>query len=230
MPSAPCVRPGHHAEYGRADGVLLLQQHRAMAARHALDVHGLERVAIIDFDVHHGNGTENIVAGDPRILMVSIFQHPFYPYSGAEPMADNLCNVPLPARSRGDVFREAVSTRWLPRLDEFAAADAVHLGRLRRTFEDDMASLGLVEADYAWVSVQLMQVARTHSGQGGASSRCSKGATRCRRSAAASPNMSSALADLKAGSRLQGKTLEHLENHQAGWACPRAPVECRVSC
>lgn len=154
--------PGHHAEYGRAMGFCFFNN-IVVAARHALEVHGLERVAIIDFDVHHGNGTENIVAGDPRILMVSIFQHPFYPYSGAEPMADNLCNVPLPARSRGDVFREAVSTHWLPRLDEFAPQMLFISAGFDAHIEDDMASLGLVEADYAWVSGQLMQVARTHS-------------------------------------------------------------------
>jgi acetoin utilization deacetylase AcuC-like enzyme len=73
----------------------------AVAARHALDAHGLQRVAVIDFDVHHGNGTEAAFAGDPRVLMCSFFQHPFYPYSGAEGQAANMVNVPMPARTGG---------------------------------------------------------------------------------------------------------------------------------
>ncbi len=153
--------PGHHAEYGRAMGFCFFNN-IVVAARHALEVHGLERVAIVDFDVHHGNGTENIVAGDPRMLMVGIFQHPFYPYSGAPPLADNMCNVPLPACTRGEVFREAVSTRWLPRLEEFAPQMLFISAGFDAHIEDDMASLGLVEADYAWVTTQLVEFARRH--------------------------------------------------------------------
>ncbi len=153
--------PGHHAEFGRAMGFCFFNN-IAVAARHALEVHGLERVAIIDFDVHHGNGTENIVAGDERMLMVSIFQHPFYPYSGDKPLADNLCNVPLPAGTRGEAFREAVSTRWLPRLQEFAPQMLFIEAGFDAHYEDDMASLGLVEADYAWVTTQLLKFAQVH--------------------------------------------------------------------
>jgi acetoin utilization deacetylase AcuC-like enzyme len=153
--------PGHHAEFGRAMGFCFFNN-IVVAARHALEVHGLERVAIIDFDVHHGNGTENIVAADPRMLMVSIFQHPFYPYSGDKPLADNLCNVPLPAGTRGDGFREVVSTRWLPRLEEFAPQMLFISAGFDAHYEDDMASLGLVEADYAWVSTQLLKFAQKH--------------------------------------------------------------------
>jgi acetoin utilization deacetylase AcuC-like enzyme len=153
--------PGHHAEFGRAMGFCFFNN-IAVAARHALEVHGLERVAIIDFDVHHGNGTENIVAGDERMLMVSIFQHPFYPYSGDKPLAGNLCNVPLPAGTRGEGFREAVSTRWLPRLEEFAPQMLFISAGFDAHYEDDMASLGLVEADYAWVTTQLLKFAQVH--------------------------------------------------------------------
>jgi acetoin utilization deacetylase AcuC-like enzyme len=154
--------PGHHAEYARAMGFCFFNN-VVVAARHALEKHGLQRVAIVDFDVHHGNGTENIVAHDNRILMVSIFQHPFYPYSGAEPLADNLCNVPLPAGTRGDGFREVVTSKWLPRLDAFAPQMIFISAGFDAHYEDDMASLGLVEADYAWVSTELMKVAKKHA-------------------------------------------------------------------
>lgn len=95
--------------------------------------------------------------------MVSIFQHPFYPYSGAEPMADNLCNVPVPAGTRGEGFREVVTGRWLPRLDAFAPQMIFISAGFDAHYEDDMASLGLVEADYAWVSTELMKVANKHA-------------------------------------------------------------------
>lgn len=88
----------------------------AIAARHALERHGLKRVAIVDFDVHHGNGT-GIVAGDrKRILMVSFFQHPFYPEGGSRSHANSLVNIPVPAYTKGPQVRELVETAWLPRL------------------------------------------------------------------------------------------------------------------
>lgn len=151
--------PGHHAEYAKSMGFCFFNN-VVVAARHALEAHGLERVAIVDFDVHHGNGTENIVAHDPRMLMVSTFQHPFYPYSGAEPLADNLCNVPLPAGTRGEGFRDVVTQRWLPRLEAFAPQMLFLSAGFDAHIEDDMASLGLVEADYAWVTTQLVQFAQ----------------------------------------------------------------------
>jgi acetoin utilization deacetylase AcuC-like enzyme len=133
--------PGHHAERAKAMGFCFFNN-IAIAARHALEVHGLERVAVIDFDVHHGNGTENIFANDPRVLMVSIFQHPFYPYCGTEPMAANMCNVPLPAGTRGDGFRQAVSTRLAARAGEFAPQMIFISAGFDAHYEDDMASLG----------------------------------------------------------------------------------------
>jgi len=137
----------------------------AVAARHALDAWGLKRVAVIDFDVHHGNGTEEILAGDMRVLMVSIFQHPFYPYCGTENPAPNMCNVPVKAGTRGDGFREIVTEKWLPRLREFAPEMIFISAGFDAHYEDDMASLGLVESDYAWVTEQLLQVAK-ESAQG----------------------------------------------------------------
>jgi len=156
--------PGHHAERAKAMGFCFFNN-IAVAMRHALDAWGLQRVAVVDFDVHHGNGTEDILAGDMRTLMVSIFQHPFYPYSGAENSAPNMCNIPVPAGLRGDAFRALVSEKWLPRLTEFAPEMIFISAGFDAHYEDDMASLGLVEADYAWVTERLVEVARA-SAQG----------------------------------------------------------------
>ena len=166
VPAAFCaVRPpGHHAERAKSMGFCFFNN-IAVAARHALDQWGLQRVAVIDFDVHHGNGTEEILAGDMRVLMCSIFQHPFYPYCGTENPAPNMCNVPVKAGTRGDGFRDIVTTQWLPRLREFKPEMIFISAGFDAHYEDDMASLGLVESDYAWVTEQLLQVAK-ESAQG----------------------------------------------------------------
>ena len=155
--------PGHHAERAKAMGFCFFNN-IAVAAAHALEAWGIRRAAIIDFDVHHGNGTEQIFAGDDRILMVSTFQHPFYPYCGTENPAPNMCNVPLPAGTRGDGFREVVTEVWMPRLREFAPEIVFISAGFDAHYEDDMASLGLVESDYAWVTEQLKRVAAEHAG------------------------------------------------------------------
>lgn len=154
--------PGHHAERENPMGFCFFNN-VAVAAQHAIDVHGLQRVAIIDFDVHHGNGTEDIFKGDERVLMCSIFQHPFYPYSGADNPASNMLNVPLAAGSRGDEFRAAVTTQWLPRLEEFKPELILISAGFDAHVEDDMGGLGLVEKDYAWVTTELKQVAKRHA-------------------------------------------------------------------
>jgi acetoin utilization deacetylase AcuC-like enzyme len=122
--------PGHHATRDETMGFCFFNN-VAVGARHALDVHGLERVAIIDFDVHHGNGTEDIIAGDDRVLMCSFFQHPLYPYSGAVPKGTNMINVPIAPYTRGPELRETIDD-----VDAAAGrvppADGLHLGRLRR--------------------------------------------------------------------------------------------------
>ncbi|HMM54374.1 MAG TPA: histone deacetylase family protein [Candidatus Desulfobacillus sp.] len=150
--------PGHHAERAKAMGFCFFNN-IAIAAAHALAAHGLERVAVVDFDVHHGNGTENIFAGDGRVLMVGTFQHPFYPYCGTDNPAANMVNVPLPAGTRSDAFREAVTAFWLPALRRFAPQAIYVSAGFDAHYEDDMASFGLVEADYAWVTEQIKAVA-----------------------------------------------------------------------
>jgi acetoin utilization deacetylase AcuC-like enzyme len=154
--------PGHHAERHRAMGFCFFNN-VAVAAAHALDVHGLERVAIVDFDVHHGNGTEDIFRDDPRVLMVSTFQHPFYPYSGVEGRSERMVNVPLAARSTGREFRAAVEEYWLPALEAFEPRMIFVSAGFDAHRDDDMAGLGLVESDYAWVTARLMEVAERHA-------------------------------------------------------------------
>ena len=153
--------PGHHAEHGAAMGFCFFNN-VAVGIRHALDVHGLQRVALIDFDVHHGNGSEDIFKGDERVLMCSIFEKGLYPFNGDEAKGPNMVNVGLPTRSCGDVFRAAVTEQWLPALDAFRPQLIYISAGFDAHREDDMGNLGLVEADYQWVTRELMQVARTH--------------------------------------------------------------------
>ncbi|WP_290874389.1 histone deacetylase family protein [Aquabacterium sp.] len=158
-----CVRPpGHHAERDHAGGFCFFNN-VAVGIRHALDVHGLERVALIDFDVHHGNGSEDIFRGDERVLMCSIFEKGLYPFNGETATGPNMVNVGLPTRSCGDVFREAVSTQWIPALDAFEPQMVFISAGFDAHREDDMGNLGLVEADYEWVTRQLVGVAERHA-------------------------------------------------------------------
>lgn len=157
--------PGHHARPSESMGFCLFNN-VAIAAKHALEAHGLQRIAIVDFDVHHGNGTEEAFLDESRVLMVSFFQHPFYPYSGVARdgyARANAVNVPVPAYTDGNVVRQLVMEKWLP---------ALHAHRPEMIFisagfdahrEDDMGQMALVEADYAWLTQQVMMIAKQYA-------------------------------------------------------------------
>jgi acetoin utilization deacetylase AcuC-like enzyme len=154
--------PGHHARPIEPMGFCLFNN-VAVAAKHALDARGLARVAIVDFDVHHGNGTEEAFLNEPRALMVSFFQHPFYPYNEPLPVSANLVNVPVPAHTKGDVVRRIVSEQWLPALHAFQPEMIFISAGFDAHREDDIGGMGLVEADYAWMTEQVMAVARLYA-------------------------------------------------------------------
>jgi len=160
-----CVRPpGHHAERRRAMGFCFFNN-VAVGVAHALEVYGLERVAVVDFDVHHGNGTEDIVVGDERVLFCSSFQHPFYPGSGADTQAPNVSNLPLPRLTDGASFRAAIERAWLPRIDDFAPQLIMVSAGFDGHAEDDMAHFNLRESDYAWITRSLHDMAAKHANE-----------------------------------------------------------------
>ena len=154
--------PGHHATRSKAMGFCFFNN-VAVAAKYALQRYNLHRVAVVDFDVHHGNGTEDILAGDSRALMVSIFQHPFYPYSGDVDPAPNMVNVPVAAYTRGMDIREIIEMMWIPRLEAFKPQMIFVSAGFDAHREDDMGQLGLTEQDYTWITQRIKDIARRYS-------------------------------------------------------------------
>jgi acetoin utilization deacetylase AcuC-like enzyme len=154
--------PGHHAEFNRAMGFCLFNN-IAIAAAHALAEHGIERIAILDFDVHHGNGTENMFADDQRVLFCSSFQHPFYPHTGHNSDTSNLVDVPLPAGTTGPEFRKAITEHWLPALNEFRPELLLISAGFDGHVLDDMSRVMLTEADYGWITSELVSIAKKYS-------------------------------------------------------------------
>jgi len=153
--------PGHHATRAKSMGFCYLNSVAiaALAAR----AEGVERVAVFDFDVHHGNGTEDIVKGDDRILMVSFYQHPFYPLDWEHSNASNLVNLPVPAYTKGMDIRDMIEAAWMPRLEEFKPELILISAGFDAHREDDMGQLGLVEQDYVWITSRIMDMARRHA-------------------------------------------------------------------
>ena len=157
------VRPaGHHATRDAAMGFCFFNN-VAVGIRHALNVHGLKRVALVDFDVHHGNGSEDILAGDERVLMVSTFERGLYPFLGEEPRGANMENVGLARGSNGEALREAFEWHWAPRLEAFAPELIFISAGFDAHRNDDMGNLCWVEDDYAWLTQRLCEIARVHS-------------------------------------------------------------------
>ena len=153
--------PGHHAETARAMGFCFLNN-AAIAARHAQAVHELDRVAIIDFDVHHGNGTQDIFWDDPTVLYGSTHEMPLYPGTGAageRGTHDTIVNVPLRSGDGGAAFRAAMEGRILPRLAQFAPDLLIISAGFDAHRRDPLASLTFVEEDFAWVTRRLLEVA-----------------------------------------------------------------------
>jgi acetoin utilization deacetylase AcuC-like enzyme len=154
--------PGHHATRERPMGFCIFNN-VAIGAAHALEAHGLERVAVLDFDVHHGNGTEDAFHEDPRVMLCSTFQHPYYPYSGADSGNEHIINVPLPAMTDSRGFRAAVERYWMPALEAFRPQLVFVSAGFDAHRDDPLAYLNLEDEDYRWVTEKLVDLAERHA-------------------------------------------------------------------
>jgi len=150
--------PGHHAEKARAMGFCFFNN-IAVAVCHALEHHKLKRVAIVDFDVHHGNGTENIFQQDSRVLLCSSFEHPFYPFSGTQTKSDHILNLPLPAGTGGKFFRKEITKHWFETIKKFNPEMIAFSAGFDAYKNDKLADLLLDEEDYAWITREIKQIA-----------------------------------------------------------------------
>ena len=154
--------PGHHAGRAGASGFCIFNN-VAIAAAHAIESYGLQRVAIADFDVHHGDGTEDIFHDDPRVMLCSTFRHPYYPYCGADSSNDHIINVPLAAGTGSQEFRTAITEQWLPALERFQPQLLLISAGFDAHWEDDMGGLALREKDYLWLTEALKDIAQRHA-------------------------------------------------------------------
>ncbi len=154
--------PGHHAEPGRASGFCFLNN-VAIGVRYAQQQYGLKRIAIVDFDVHHGNGTEAAFANDESVMMCSFFQYPLFPNSGVDHPAANMHNSPVAAYTKADKIRELVTGQWLPALEAFVPELIFISAGFDAHREDDMGQLDLVEKDYVWLTSQVKAIADKYS-------------------------------------------------------------------
>jgi len=155
--------PGHHAERQQAMG-FCLYNNIAVGAAHAIADYGLKKIAIVDFDVHHGNGTEDIFKHDERVLFCSTFQHPFFPYTRLLANAANRVSVPLAATAKSDEFRDAVTSHWLPAIRDFQPEMIFISAGFDAHRDDDMSSVSLTDGDYVWVTEQIVDLANAFAG------------------------------------------------------------------
>jgi len=150
--------PGHHAEHDRALG-FCIYSNIAIGVKHALEKHGLKKVAVVDFDVHQGNGTEDILIGDDRVLYCSTFQHPFFPYTPLPENNDRVISIPLDASAASTEFRAAVTDHWLPALEQFQPEMIFVSAGFDAHRDDDMSYISLTDADFRWVSEEIVRIA-----------------------------------------------------------------------
>jgi acetoin utilization deacetylase AcuC-like enzyme len=150
--------PGHHAERMKTMG-FCVYGNAAVGAAHAMAEYDLDRVAILDFDVHHGNGSEDIFREDKRVIVCSTFQHPFYPFTDIEESPDHIICAPLEATAKSAEFRDAVTKHWLPALKHFEPQMIFVSAGFDAHVEDDMSGVSLTEVDYRWVTEQIVEIA-----------------------------------------------------------------------
>ena len=154
--------PGHHAEHEKAMGFCFFNN-VAVGVLHAIKKHNIERVAIIDFDVHHGNGTQNIFQHEHRVMYCSSFEHPFYPGYDEEMDNEHILSVPLPAGAGSETFREKVQAAWFEKIAAFQPQLIFFSAGFDAHTKDPLAELNLMEADYVWLTTQIAKIAKVHA-------------------------------------------------------------------
>ncbi len=158
-----CVRPpGHHAGRANSAGFCIFN-HVAVGVAHAMGKYAIKRAAIIDFDVHHGDGTENIFRDNPRVMLCSTFQHPFYPHRGFDTRSATMINVPLAAKSGRDELQQAFEQEFLPALNQFKPEIIYVSAGFDAHADDPLADLNLTNADYIWMTEFIKKVAKQHA-------------------------------------------------------------------
>lgn len=151
--------PGHHAERDKAMGFCFFNN-VAIGVMHAMDQYHLQRVAIVDFDVHHGNGTQDIFQNNDDVLYCSSFEHPFYPGYNSKMENNHILSIPLPAGTDGEIFREKIKMNWLRQIADFQPNLIFFSAGFDGHKLDPLADLNLVEADYVWLTTEIAKIAK----------------------------------------------------------------------
>jgi acetoin utilization deacetylase AcuC-like enzyme len=164
LSSAFCITrpPGHHAERDKGMGFCIFNN-IAIASEYAKKHYNLKRIAIVDFDVHHGNGTENIVRDKKGTLFCSSYQYPFYPFKMQESDTPPIINTPLAATTKGPEFREIIAAKWLPALRKFKPEMIFISAGFDAHIEDEMSQVSLTESDYRWITDEVKRIADQYS-------------------------------------------------------------------